>query len=310
MQHIRNFSIIAHIDHGKSTLADRFIQLCGGLSDREMEEQVLDSMDLERERGITIKAQTAALAYRARDGQVYNLNLIDTPGHVDFAYEVSRSLAACEGALLVVDASQGVEAQTVANCYTAIEQGVTVVPGLNKIDLPSAEPERVIEEIEDIIGIPAHDAIRASAKTGEGIDDILEGVIARIPPPEGDPEAPLQALIIDSWFDNYVGVVMLVRVMQGTLKARDKILLMVTGALHTCEQVGVFTPKAVARDTLSAGGVGFVIAGIKELKDAQVGDTVTLATRPAAGPLPGFKEVKPQVFAGLYPVESNQYEAL
>src|SRR3954453_20628333 len=255
MQHIRNFSIIAHIDHGKSTLADRFIQRCGGLSDREMSEQVLDSMDLERERGITIKAQTAALLYTARDGKRYELNLIDTPGHVDFAYEVSRSLAACEGALLVVDASQGVEAQTVANCYTAIEQGVTVVPVLNKIDLPSAEPDRVIEEIEDIIGIPAHDAIRASAKTGEGIDDILEGVIARTPPPEGDPEAQLQALIIDSWFDNYVGVVMLVRVMQGTLKARDKILLMVTGALHTCEQVGVFTPKAVARDTLSAGGV-------------------------------------------------------
>ncbi|MEO8564778.1 MAG: translation elongation factor 4, partial [Betaproteobacteria bacterium] len=310
MQHIRNFSIIAHIDHGKSTLADRFIQRCGGLAEREMEAQVLDSMDLERERGITIKAQTAALRYAARDGAIYHLNLIDTPGHVDFAYEVSRSLAACEGALLVVDASQGVEAQTVANCYTAIEQGVTVVPVLNKIDLPSAEPERVIEEIEDIIGLPAHDAILASAKTGEGVDDILEAVIARIPPPGGDPAAPLQALIIDSWFDNYVGVVMLVRVMEGTLKPRDKIRLMVTGAIYNCEQVGVFTPKSVARDSLSAGEVGFIIAGIKELKAARVGDTVTLATRPAAAPLPGFKDVKPQVFAGLYPVETNQYEGL
>jgi len=310
MQHIRNFSIIAHIDHGKSTLADRFIQRCGGLSEREMGAQVLDSMDLERERGITIKAQTAALSYQARDGATYSLNLIDTPGHVDFAYEVSRSLAACEGALLVVDASQGVEAQTVANCYTAIEQGVTVVPVLNKIDLPSAEPDRVIEEIEDIIGIPAQDAIRASAKTGEGVDDILEAVIARIPAPKGDPEAPLSALIIDSWFDNYVGVVMLVRVVDGTLKARDKVLLMASGAQYNCEQVGVFTPKAMVRETLSAGGVGFVIAGIKELKAAKVGDTLTLATRPAAQPLPGFKDVKPQVFAGLYPVESNQYEAL
>ena len=310
MQHIRNFSIIAHIDHGKSTLADRFIQRCGGLSEREMGAQVLDSMDLERERGITIKAQTAALFYLARDGATYSLNLIDTPGHVDFAYEVSRSLAACEGALLVVDASQGVEAQTVANCYTAIEQGVTVVPVLNKIDLPSAEPDRVIEEIEDIIGIPAQDAIHASAKTGEGVDDILEAVIARIPAPKGDPDAPLSALIIDSWFDNYVGVVMLVRVVDGTLKARDKVLLMASGAQYNCEQVGVFTPKAVVRETLSAGGVGFVIAGIKELKAARVGDTLTLATRPAAVPLPGFKDVKPQVFAGLYPVESNQYEAL
>ena len=310
MQHIRNFSIIAHIDHGKSTLADRFIQRCGGLAEREMEAQVLDSMDLERERGITIKAQTAALRYAARDGALYHLNLIDTPGHVDFAYEVSRSLAACEGALLVVDASQGVEAQTVANCYTATGQGVTVVPVLNKIDLPSAEPDRVIEEIEDIIGLPAHDAILASAKTGEGIDDILEAVIARIPPPTGDPAAPLQALIIDSWFDNYVGVVMLVRVMEGTLKPRDKIRLMVTGAVYNCEQVGVFTPKSVARDSLSAGEVGFIIAGIKELKAARVGDTVTLATRPAAAPLPGFKDVKPQVFAGLYPVETNQYEGL
>jgi len=310
MQHIRNFSIIADIYHGKSSLADRFIQRCGGLAEREMEAQVLDSMDLERERGITIKAQTAALRYAARDGALYHLNLIDTPGHVDFAYEVSRSLAACEGALLVVDASQGVEAQTVANCYTATEQGVTVVPVLNKIDLPSAEPDRVIEEIEDIIGLPAHDAILASAKTGEGIDDILEAVIARIPPPTGDPAAPLQALIIDSWFDNYVGVVMLVRVMEGTLKPRDKIRLMVTGAVYNCEQVGVFTPKSVARDSLSAGEVGFIIAGIKELKAARVGDTVTLATRPAAAPLPGFKDVKPQVFAGLYPVETNQYEGL
>jgi GTP-binding protein LepA len=307
---IRNFSIIAHIDHGKSTLADRFIQRCGGLAEREMEAQVLDTMDLERERGITIKAQTAALEYRARDGETYRLNLIDTPGHVDFAYEVSRSLAACEGALLVVDSSQGVEAQTVANCYTAIEQGVEVVPVLNKIDLPSADPERVMTEVEDIIGIHAHDAIRASAKTGEGIDDILEAVIARIPPPEGDPDAPLQALIIDSWFDNYVGVVMLVRLVQGRLKPRDRILLMATGAAYGCEQVGVFTPKAVARDSLSAGEVGFIVAGIKEIHAARVGDTVTLATKPAAAPLPGFKDVKPQVFAGLYPVEANQYEAL
>jgi len=310
MQNVRNFSIIAHIDHGKSTLADRFIQRCGGLSDREMGEQVLDSMDLERERGITIKAQTAALTYTARDGARYELHLIDTPGHVDFAYEVSRSLAACEGALLVVDASQGVEAQTVANCYTAIEQGVEVVPVLNKIDLPSADPERVIDEIEDIIGIDATDAIRASAKTGEGIDDILEAVIARIPPPKGDPAAPLAALVIDSWFDNYVGVVMLVRVFDGMLKPRDRILLMATGAAYTCEQVGVFTPRSASRDVLGAGDVGFVVAGIKELKAAQVGDTVTLASRPASLALPGFKEVKPQVFAGLYPVESNQYEAL
>jgi GTP-binding protein LepA len=307
---IRNFSIIAHIDHGKSTLADRFIQRCGGLADREMEAQVLDTMDLERERGITIKAQTAALLYTARDGKEYHLNLIDTPGHVDFAYEVSRSLAACEGALLVVDASQGVEAQTVANCYTATEQGVTVVPVLNKIDLPSAEPDRVIAEIEDIIGIPAHDALRCSAKTGEGVDDVLEAVIARIPPPKGDPAAPLSALIIDSWFDNYVGVVMLVRVMDGSLKAKDKILLMATGDTYNCEQVGVFTPKAVARPSLSAGEVGFIIAGIKEIHSAKVGDTVTLASRPAAAALPGFKDVKPQVFAGLYPIESNQYEAL
>jgi GTP-binding protein LepA len=310
MDNVRNFSIIAHIDHGKSTLADRFIQRCGGLSDREMGEQVLDSMDLERERGITIKAQTAALWYTARDGRNYSLHLIDTPGHVDFAYEVSRSLAACEGALLVVDASQGVEAQTVANCYTAVEQGVVVVPVLNKIDLPSADPERVIAEIEDIIGIPAQDAVRASAKTGEGVDDILEAVIARIPPPQGDPGRPLQALVIDSWFDNYVGVVMLVRVMEGTLKPREKILLMASGATYICDQVGVFTPKAVARDELAAGDVGFVTAGIKELNSARVGDTLTHVARAAAGPLPGFKEVKPQVFAGLYPVEANQYEAL
>jgi GTP-binding protein LepA len=310
MEHIRNFSIIAHIDHGKSTLADRFIQLCGGLSDREMAEQVLDSMELERERGITIKAQTAALQYRARDGKVYLLNLIDTPGHVDFSYEVSRSLAACEGALLVVDASQGVEAQTVANCYTAIEQGVEVVPVLNKIDLPSAEPERVIEEIEDIIGIEAQDAIRCSAKTGEGVEDVIEAVVRRMPAPRGDPQAPLKALIIDSWFDNYVGVVMLVRMVDGTLAPKDKILLMSTAATHLCEQVGVFTPKAVQKPSLSAGEVGFVVAGIKELSDARVGDTITAANRPAAAPLPGFKEIKPQVFAGLYPVEANEYDAL
>ena len=310
MQRIRNFSIIAHIDHGKSTLADRIIERTGGLSTREMDVQVLDSMDLERERGITIKAQTAALTYVARDGLEYRLNLIDTPGHVDFSYEVSRSLSACEGALLVVDASQGVEAQTVANCYTATELGVEVVPVLNKIDLPSAQPDRVIQEVEDVIGIDATDAIRCSAKTGEGVDDVIEGVIARIPPPVGDPEAPLKALIIDSWFDNYVGVVMLVRVVDGALKPKDRILLMATGALHLCEQVGVFTPKSVARESLSAGEVGFVIAGIKDLKDAKVGDTVTLAERRATVALPGFKEIKPQVFAGLYPIESNQYEAL
>jgi GTP-binding protein LepA len=310
MQHIRNFSIIAHIDHGKSTLADRIIQMCGGLSDREMEAQVLDSMDLERERGITIKAQTAALEYKSRDGKSYLLNLIDTPGHVDFSYEVSRSLAACEGALLVVDASQGVEAQTVANCYTAIEQGVEVVPVLNKIDLPAAEPDRVIKEIEDIIGIDAQDALYASAKTGEGVQEILEAVISRIPAPKGDPSAPLKALIIDSWFDNYVGVVMLVRVMDGVLRPRDKMLLMASKAVHLCEQVGVFTPKSKNRESLGAGEVGFIISGIKELKSAKVGDTVTLADRPAAEPLLGFKEIKPQVFAGLYPVESNQYDAL
>jgi len=310
MQHIRNFSIIAHIDHGKSTLADRLIQRCGGLSDREMEEQVLDSMDLERERGITIKAQTAALTYRAKSGTTYNLNLIDTPGHVDFSYEVSRSLAACEGALLVVDASQGVEAQTVANCYTAIEQGVEVVPVLNKIDLPSADPDRAREEIEDVIGVDATDAVLASAKTGEGIDEVLEAIISRIPAPGGDPSAPLKALIIDSWFDNYVGVVMLVRVVDGTLRPKDRVLLMSTGATHLCEQVGVFTPKSASRDQLVAGEVGFIISGIKELKSAKVGDTVTLADRPATSALPGFKEIKPQVFAGLYPVEANQYDQL
>jgi GTP-binding protein LepA len=310
MQHIRNFSIIAHIDHGKSTLADRFIQRCGGLSDREMSEQVLDSMDLEKERGITIKAQTAALHYKAKDGQIYNLNLIDTPGHVDFSYEVSRSLSACEGALLVVDASQGVEAQTVANCYTAIELGVEVVPVLNKIDLPSADPERVKEEIADVVGVDATDAVLCSAKTGVGIDDILEAVIAKIPPPTGNVDAPLKALIIDSWFDNYVGVVMLVRVMDGTIRPKDKLLLMATGRNHLCEHVGVFSPRSTPRETLSAGQVGFVIAGIKELDSAKVGDTITHAQKPAAAALPGFKEVKPQVFAGLYPVEANQYEAL
>ncbi len=310
MQHIRNFSIIAHIDHGKSTLADRFIQRCGGLSDREMSAQVLDSMDLEKERGITIKAQTAALNYTARDGQIYNLNLIDTPGHVDFAYEVSRSLSACEGALLVVDASQGVEAQTVANCYTATELGVEVVPVLNKIDLPSAEPERVKEEIAEVIGVDASDAVLCSAKTGIGIDDILEAVIAKIPPPKGDPSAPLKALIIDSWFDSYVGVVMLVRVFDGTLKPKEKVTFMATGRSNLCEQVGVFAPHSTQRDSLSAGQVGFIIAGIKELDSAKVGDTVTHALKPAAQALPGFKEVKPQVFAGLYPIESNQYEAL
>ena len=303
MNHIRNFSIIAHIDHGKSTLADRIIERCGGLSSREMASQVLDSMDLERERGITIKAQTAALTYTARNGEIYNLNLIDTPGHVDFSYEVSRSLSACEGALLVVDASQGVEAQTVANCYTAVELGVEVAPVLNKIDLPSADVERVKAEIEDIIGIDATDAVQCSAKTGVGIDDVIETVIAKIPPPKGDPEAPLKALIIDSWFDNYVGVVMLVRVVDGVLKPKDRILLMATGAQHLVEQVGVFTPKSVGRNELSAGGVGFVIAGIKELKAAKVGDTVTMLDRPASEALPGFKEIKPQVFAGLYPIE-------
>jgi GTP-binding protein LepA len=310
LEHIRNFSIIAHIDHGKSTLADRIIQRCGGLSDREMSEQVLDSMDIERERGITIKAQTAALWYQARDGKRYNLNLIDTPGHVDFSYEVSRSLSACEGALLVVDASQGVEAQTVANCYTAIELGVEVVPVLNKMDLPQADPDGAKQEIEDVIGIDATDAVPCSAKTGMGIDDIIEAVIARVPPPKGDAAAPLKALIVDSWFDNYVGVVMLVRVVDGALKAKDKIRLMSTGAVHLCEQVGVFTPKSLSRPELRAGEVGFIISGIKELKAAKVGDTVTLADKPAGEPLPGFKEIKSQVFAGLYPVEANQYDSL
>ena len=310
MKQIRNFSIIAHIDHGKSTLADRLIQRCGGLSEREMESQVLDSMDLEKERGITIKAQTATLNYKAKDGQTYLLNLIDTPGHVDFSYEVSRSLSACEGALLVVDATQGVEAQTVANCYTAIELGVEVLPVLNKMDLQSANPDEAKEEIEDVIGLDATDAIEASAKTGMGIDEILERVVERIPAPQGDPAAPLQALIIDSWFDNYVGVVMLVRVVNGTIKPKDKIRLMATGANHLVEQVGVFTPKSQTKSELSAGQVGFVVAGIKELKHARVGDTVTNAAKPAEEALPGFKEAKSQLFAGLYPVESNQYDAL
>jgi GTP-binding protein LepA len=310
MKHIRNFSIIAHIDHGKSTLADRLIHRCGGLSDREMAAQVLDSMDIEKERGITIKAQTAALDYKAKDGQTYRLNLIDTPGHVDFSYEVSRSLSACEGALLVVDASQGVEAQTVANCYTALDLGVEVVPVLNKIDLPSANPENARAEIEDVIGIDATEAVEASAKTGIGIDDILEQVVAKIPAPQGDPDAPLKALIVDSWFDNYVGVVMLVRVIDGCLKPKDKMRLMSTGATHLCEQVGIFTPKSKQQPQLSAGEVGFVISGLKELKAARVGDTITLADRPADKPLEGFKEIKPQVFAGLYPVEPNEYEQL
>jgi GTP-binding protein LepA len=317
MNHIRNFSIIAHIDHGKSTLADRLIQRCGGLSDREMEEQVLDSMDLEKERGITIKAQTAALQYKARDGQVYNLNLIDTPGHVDFSYEVSRSLSACEGALLVVDASQGVEAQTVANCYTALDLGVDVVPVLNKMDLPQADPERAKEEIEDVIGIDATDAIPCSAKTGMGIDDILEAIVARIPAPRGNADGPLRAMIIDSWFDSYVGVVMLVRVVDGRIAKGDRIKLMATGATYESTQLGVFTPANSPRDALEAGEVGYIIAGIKELQAAKVGDTVTLiktgtggAAFTATEPLPGFKEVQPQVFAGLYPVEANQYDSL
>ena len=315
MDLIRNFSIIAHIDHGKSTLADRIIQLCGGLSDREMEAQVLDSMDIERERGITIKAQTAALNYKAKDGKIYNINLIDTPGHVDFSYEVSRSLSACEGALLVVDASQGVEAQTVANCYMALELGVEVVPVLNKIDLPQADPERAKKEIEDVIGIDASEAVTCSAKTGLGVQDVIEEMIARVPPPKGNATDPLQALIIDSWFDNYVGVVMLVRVVNGTLKPKEKITLMANGSSHLVEHVGVFSPKSVDRPELSAGQVGFVIAGIKELKAAKVGDTVTHSPGqqgrvPASEPLHGFKEVKPQVFAGLYPVESSEYDQL
>ena len=310
MQNIRNFSIIAHIDHGKSTLADRLIERCGGLSNREMESQVLDSMDLERERGITIKAQTASLRYKAQDGQVYELNLIDTPGHVDFSYEVSRSLSACEGALLVVDATQGVEAQTVANCYTAIDLGVTVVPVLNKMDLPSAQPDAAREEIEDVIGIEADDAVLCSAKTGMGVDDILEAVVKRIPPPTGDRNGKLKALVIDSWYDSYVGVVMLVRVKEGTLHVKDKIQLMATGATHLVEQLGVFSPRSTPREMLQAGEVGFIIAGIKEIRDARVGDTVTLAQNPATDPLPGFKQVKPQVFAGLYPVEASEYDSL
>ena len=316
MDHIRNFSIIAHIDHGKSTLADRLIQRCGGLSDREMEAQVLDSMDIERERGITIKAQTAALRYTARNGETYSLNLIDTPGHVDFSYEVSRSLSACEGALLVVDASQGVEAQTVANCYTAIELGVEVVPVLNKMDLPQADPVRAKEEIEDVIGIDAEAAIPCSAKTGEGIDDVLEAVIHRMPAPRGKADAPLRAMIIDSWFDNYVGVVMLVRVVDGSLSCGERIRMMASDACYAAEQLGVFTPKSVPRDSLQAGEVGFVIAGIRELQAAKVGDTVTLEKKlpnnlgAATEPLPGFKEIQPQVFAGLYPTEASEYEQL
>jgi len=316
MNRIRNFSIIAHIDHGKSTLADRIIQRCGGLSDREMEEQVLDSMEIERERGITIKAQTAALAYTARDGQTYNLNLIDTPGHVDFSYEVSRSLSACDGALLVVDASQGVEAQTVANCYTALELGVEVVPVLNKMDLPQADPATAKSEIKDVIGIDAADAIPCSAKTGEGVEEILEAVIARMPAPRGDPDGPPRAMIIDSWFDNYVGVVMLARVVDGSFRKGERIRLMATGAVYPLEQLGVFTPNSVARDALSAGEVGFLVAGIKELQAAKVGDTITLEKKlpnnagPAAEPLPGFKQIQPQVFAGLYPTEASEYDSL
>ena len=316
MNHIRNFSIIAHIDHGKSTLADRIIQRCGGLSDREMEAQVLDSMDLERERGITIKAQTAALQYRAKDGQVYNLNLIDTPGHVDFSYEVSRSLSACEGALLVVDASQGVEAQTVANCYTALDLGVEVVPVLNKMDLASADPDNAKAEIEDVIGIDADDAIPCSAKTGMGIDEIIEAVIARMPPPRGNPDGPPRAMIIDAWFDNYVGVVMLVRVVDGELKKGERIRMMNTNTVYPIEHMGVFTPKSENRDGLKAGEVGFIICGIKELAAAKVGDTVTLEKKlpnnagPATEALPGFKEIQPQVFAGLYPTEASEYDQL
>jgi len=308
-RHIRNFSIIAHIDHGKSTLADRFIQVCGALEAREMQAQVLDSMDLERERGITIKAQTVALDYKSRDGQAYRLNLIDTPGHVDFSYEVSRSLTACEGALLVVDASQGVQAQTVANCYTAAELNLVILPVLNKIDLPQADPERVIKEIEDIIGIDATHALTCSAKTGVGVPEILEAIIREIPPPRGDADAPLQALIVDSWFDNYLGTVVLVRVMQGGLKPKQKIRLMATGDEFLVDQVGVFTPKRKPTESLGVGEVGFIIAGIKDVRSARVGDTVTRADKPAAKPLPGFKEIKPRVFAGLYPVEASDYDA-
>ena len=317
MNHIRNFSIIAHIDHGKSTLADRLIQRCGGLEARDMSAQVLDSMDIEKERGITIKAQTAALHYKAKNGEIYNLNLIDTPGHVDFSYEVSRSLSACEGALLVVDASQGVEAQTVANCYTALDLGVEVVPVLNKMDLPNADPEGARQEIEDVIGIDATDAISCSAKTGLGIDDILEMVVAKVPPPRGNPNAPLRAMIIDSWFDSYVGVVMLVRVVDGRLAKNDRIKMMATGAAYNADKVGVFTPTDVERPALETGEVGYIIAGIKELQAAKVGDTVTLIKAGSGGAaftateaLPGFKEIQPQVFAGLYPTEANQYEGL
>ena len=316
MDHIRNFSIIAHIDHGKSTLADRLISRCGGLSDREMSEQVLDSMDIEKERGITIKAQTAALQYQARDGKVYNLNLIDTPGHVDFSYEVSRSLSACEGALLVVDASQGVEAQTVANCYTALELGVEVLPVLNKMDLPQADPDNAKAEIEDVIGIDAGEAIAISAKTGMGIDDVLEQVVAKVPPPRGQVAAPLRAMIIDSWFDAYVGVVMLVRVVDGRLSKGERFKMMATGSAYEANQLGVFTPAQQQRDALEAGEVGYIIAGIKELKAAKVGDTITLEKKlpnnlgPASEALPGFKEIQPQVFAGLYPTEASQYDQL
>jgi GTP-binding protein LepA len=310
LEHIRNFSIIAHIDHGKSTIADRFIQVCGGLTAREMEAQVLDSMDLERERGITIKAQSVSLDYKARNGEVYHLNFIDTPGHVDFSYEVSRSLAACEGALLVVDASQGVEAQTVANCYTAIEQGLEVMPVLNKIDLPAAEPQRVIAEIEEIIGIEAGDSVLVSAKSGLGIEDLLEQLVTKIPAPKGDRAAPLQALIIDSWFDNYLGVVSLVRVMQGALKPKQKINIMSTGRSYQVDRVGVFTPKMKDTQALEAGEVGFIIAGIKEIDGAPVGDTITLSDRPAEVPLPGFRPVQPRVFAGLFPISAEDYENL
>ena len=317
MNHIRNFSIIAHIDHGKSTLADRLIQRCGGLEARDMSAQVLDSMDIEKERGITIKAQTAALHYKAKNGEIYNLNLIDTPGHVDFSYEVSRSLSACEGALLVVDASQGVEAQTVANCYTALDLGVEVIPVLNKMDLPNADPEGARKEIEDVIGIDATDAISCSAKTGQGIDEILEMVVAKVPPPRGNPDGPLRAMIIDSWFDSYVGVVMLVRVVDGRLAKNDRIKMMATGATYNADKVGVFTPADNERPALEAGEVGYIIAGIKELQAAKVGDTVTQikagsggAAATATEALPGFKEIQPQVFAGLYPTEANQYEGL
>ncbi len=307
---IRNFSIIAHIDHGKSTLADRFIQTCGGLSEREMSAQVLDSMDIERERGITIKAQSVTLSYKAKNGQTYQLNLIDTPGHVDFSYEVSRSLAACEGALLVVDAAQGVEAQSVANCYTAIEQGLEVIPVLNKIDLPSAEPERVCTEIEEIIGVPADEALKISAKTGLGVDDLLEQLVEKVPAPKGDPDAPLQALIIDSWFDNYLGVVSLVRVVSGAIHRKQKVLLMSTGKSHLVEKLGVFTPKSLNKEMLKTGEVGFVIAGIKDIFGAPVGDTITATDIPCTEALPGFQKVQPRVFAGLYPVESEDYEDL